>query len=327
MPDPLSSSILAANPTLSIDPERYSSFDGNSDINRFVQQLRFFLPWKYINGQILEVRGHNPNSDVIADFYDHENLDSVTTTVPITSTAYEFASPSSSGSPTQQFSLKEITALVDMRMLSQQLLSREFNQTRFQKRALKHAVCSRLESGLINGSLTTSTAQFDGVSSLVTRGMGQRLNATPNSGLEILDEAMTRIRSHNRRVSLIVMNQDAWRRLLQLQRNHGYAPRFGYSKRLRQRISFYNEVPVCLSDHIATDSVAGGRGASVFLMSFGKNGVWGLLSRKRPRVYFTQTSQPNSPFQAYQAHLFCGLASMTSDALVEVANWNVTLDN
>jgi hypothetical protein len=323
MADPLSSSVLIANPTLNADPERYSSFDSADDINRFVQQLRFFLPWKPIIGQFLEVRGHDPASTVIADFYDHERT--ARDTVPIAPTAYEFASTTEN--PTQQFALKEITALVDVRMLSQQLLSRQFNQTRFQKRALKHAVCSRLEFGLINGNSTTNPAQFDGLSRLIERGIGQQLNATPTDGLEILDEAMTRIRSHNRRINLIVLNQDAWRRLLQLQRNKGYAPRFGYSKKLGQRILFYNGIPVCLSDHIATVGETGRvRTTSVFLMTFGKNGVSGLLSRKRPNIYFTQTSQPNSPFQAYQAHLFCGLASMTSDALVEVANWNVTLD-
>lgn len=323
MADPLSSSVLIANPTLNADPERYSFLDGNDNINRFVQQLRFFLPWRRIVGQSLEVRGHDPNSTVTADFYDHER--SVRDLIPIAPTAYEFASPSET--PTQQFALKEITALVDMRMLSQQLLSRQFNQTRFQKRALRHAVCSRLEFGLVNGNSTTNPAQFDGLTRLIERGMGQRLNASPSDELEILDEAMTRIRSHDRRISLILINQDAWRRLLQLQRNKGYAPRFSYSKQLRQRILFYNGVPVCLSDHIATVGEAGGgRTTSIFLMTFGKNGVFGLLSRKRPNIYFTQTSQPNSPFQAYQAHLFCGLAPMTSDALVEVANWNVTLD-
>lgn len=324
MADPLTSSVLIANPTLNADPERYSSFDGDDNINRFVQQLRFFLPWRRIAGQSLEVRGHDPNSTVIADFYDHER--SARDLIPIAPTAYEFASTLEI--PTQQFALKEITALVDIRMLSQQLLSREFNQTRFQKRALRHAICSRLELGLVNGNSTTNPAQFDGLIRLVERGVGQRLNADPSDGLEILDAAMTRIRSHDRRISLILMNQDAWRRLLQLQRNKGYAPHFSYSKQLRQRILLYNGVPVCLSDHIATTVNEGaGRTTSVFFMTFGKNGVFGLLSRKRPNVYFTQTSQPNSPFQVYQAHLFCGLATTTSDALVEVANWNVSLDS
>ncbi len=323
MADPLSSSILIANPTLNADPRRYSTFDGNENINRFVHQFRFFIPWKRINGQFLEVRGHDPDSNVIADFYDHES--DGRTPAPISPTAYEFAAAAER--PTQQFSLKEITALVDVRMLSQQLLSRQFNQTRFQKKALKHAICSRLEFGLINGNSATNSAQFDGLGRLVERGMGQQLNASPSDELEILDEAMTRIRSHNGKKSLIVMNQDAWQRLLQLQRDKGYQPEFRYNRRLRQRIHIYNGTRVCLSDHIETVGTGGVRATSIFFMTFGRNGVFGLLSRKRPRIYFTRTSQPNSPFTAYQAHLFCGLASTTSDALVEVANWNTALNS
>ncbi|HKQ72981.1 MAG TPA: hypothetical protein VJ810_04580 [Blastocatellia bacterium] len=324
MPDPLSSAILIANPTLNADPERYSSHDGVGNINRFVQQLRFFLPWQRIAGQFLEIRGHDPGAiDVQANFYNHE-----TTTAalqPIPSSAYEFAS--STEPPTQRIALKEITAYFDMRMFSQELLSREFNQIRFQKRALKHAICARLEFGLINGDSSTNVAQFDGLHRLVGRGMGQQITAEPNDDLNILNRAMTRIRSHNRRVNLIVMNQDAWLRVLELQRARGFRPQFIYNRKLRQRILYIDGVPVCLSDHIATRAEATARTSSIFFLTFGRNGVFGVNSRKRPGIYFTQTSQPNSPFKAYQAHLFCGLASTTSDALVEVVNWNVNLAN
>lgn len=324
MADPLSSSTLIANPTINANPQRYSNHDSADNINRFVQQLRFFLPWRRIDGQFLEVRGHDPGSNVIADFYNHES--SARIPQPIISTVYEFASLSER--PTQQFALKEITALVDLRMLSQQLLSREFNQTRFQKRALKHAIFSRLEFGLISGNSSTNPAQFDGLDRLVERGMGQQINATPADRLEILDEATTRIRSHNHRVNLMVMNQEAWKRLLQLQRNKGFRPEFRYNKKLKQRIHYYNGIPVCLSDHIQTRGETGGlRSTSVFFMTFGRNGVFGILSRKLPHIYFTETPQPNSPFKSYQAHLFSGLVSTTSDALVEVANWNVNLAN
>ena len=193
--------------------------------------------------------------------------------------------------------------------------------------ALKHAICSRLEYGLINGDAASNPAEFDGLRRLVERGMGQQLVASPGDELSILDRAMTMIRAHNRRVSLIVMNQDAWLRVLELQRNRGFRPEFRYNRRIRQRILDIGGVPVCKTEHIATNrSSTIGATTSIFFLSFGRNGVFGLQSRKRPGIFFTRTSQQNAPFTAYMAQLYCGLASMTSDALVEVANWNVTLE-
>jgi hypothetical protein len=320
----LASETLIANPTLNADPRRYSHHDGNDQINRFVQQLRFFLPWRRISGQFLEVRGHDPDSrGVEARFYNH----AATTATPqgVESTSYEFAPLQTI--PTQQFVLKEISALFDSRNFSQQNLSSQINLVRFQKQALRHAICSQLEFGLINGNAATNPAEFDGLRRLVDRGMGQRLVATPGDELNILDRAMSLIRSHNRLISLIVMNQGAWLRVLELQRNLGFRPEFRNNRRIRQRILHVDGVPVCLSDQIASNQSSTGLATtSVFFLSFGRNGVFGLQSRKRPGIFFSRTSQPNAPFTAYMAQLYCGLASMTSDALVEVANWNVALE-
>jgi len=317
MPDPLFSASLIANPTINADPQRYSHHDGPDNINRHAQQLRFFLPWRQINGQFLEIRGHDPSAGMVeANFYDHEAA--ATSTQPTTSTAYIFAPIGEP--PTQQIVLKEINARFDMRVFSQQVLSREVNQTRFQKRALKHAICSRLEAGLINGDASTIPAQFDGLRRLVDRGMGQRITASASDELTILNRAMTLIRSHNRRVSLIVMNQDAWVRVLALQRARGFQPQFRYNKRLRQRILHIDGIPVCLSDHIETTST---QTTSIYFMSFGRNGVFGILSRKRPNIYFTLTSHQDAPFQVWQGQLYCAVASASSDALVELTNWSV----
>jgi hypothetical protein len=100
-------------------------------------------------------------------------------------------------------------------------------------------------------------------------------------------------------------------------------PEFRFNRQ-HKRIHQYNGVPVCLSDHIATNqSSTGTATTSVFFLSFGRNGVFGLQSRRRPGIFFSRTSQQNAPFTAWQAQLYCGFACMTSDALVELANWPV----
>lgn len=324
----ISSNILIANPTLDAHPERYSSHDGATNINRFAQQLRFFLPWVKIEGQIYEVRGHDPSVfKVAADFYDH-----AATTIPTITSEYPYefddVPPNvSTPGPSKQLSLKEIVARFDSRDFAQNLLSRQFNQIEFQKRALKHAILSRLEYGLIRGNATAAAAQFDGLDRLVALGLGQSITAAAADELNILNVAMTRIRSHNRRVDLIVMNQDAWLRVLHLQRARGFAPQFRMCRKLRQRILHIDGVPVCLSDHIPTTDVAGGAKTShVYFLSLGKpNGVFGLLSRRKPSIFFTKTSLDTSPFHSYEAHMYCALASTTTDALVKVADWTVTL--
>lgn len=316
---PISSSSLLANPTIDANPSRFSHHDGN-DINRVVHQLRFFLPWRRINGQFLDIRGHDAGAPLTASFYNHD-LGTTQTLPEIPATFYQFANPDEV--PSQRFDLKEINARFDSRNFSQQILSREFNQNAFQKQALKLAICSQLEFGLINGNSESNPAQFDGFHRLVEREVGQVLEADTNDGLNIFNRAMARVRSHNRKTSLIVMNQRAWVKTLELQRQSGFAPVFKPNRNLKQRILHIDGIPVCLSDHIATTN----NRASVFLLSFGKNGVYGLLSRSKPGIFFSRTSQANSPFIAYQAQLYCGLASTTSDALVEITNWNVNLDD
>ena len=324
---PFLSDLLIANPTLDANPSRYSSHDGGSNINALVQQFRFFLNWHRIEGQLLEVRGHLPSAtEVNAQFYDHTAT--TTTPAPISAQgAYQFAAPSAAAGPSAQLALKEITARFDSRTFSQMLLSKQFDQVAFQKRALKHAICSRLEFALINGNAQTTPAEFDGLRRLVQLGLGQRVTAAAGDQLNILDDTMTRVRAHNRRCNLIVMNQDAWQRVLNLQRERGFRPQFRWSRKLRQQQLQLNGVPVCLSDHIATQRTSPTlQTTSVFFLSAGKpNGVFGIVSKQRSRVFFTRTSRQDEPFQSYQAHLFCGLASASSDALVELANWNVTL--
>jgi hypothetical protein len=324
---PISSDLLISNPTLDANPSRYSTFDGEGNINAFVAQFRYFLSWSKIDGQFLNIRGHLPHaSEVVAEFYDHESISP--TLVPIRAqAAYQFAPPSSTPGPSADIPLKEITARFDSRTFSQLLLSRQFDQVAFQKRALKHAICARLESGLINGNPEENPAEFAGLFRLVEMGLGQRITASQGDQLNILDEAMTRIRAHNRRCNLIVMNQNAWQRVLNLQRSRGFHPQFLRSRKLRQPQLLLNGVPVCLTDHIPTQSVTPTQQTtSIFFLALGRpNGVFGIVSRKRPRIFFTRTTRQDEPFQSYQAHLFSALASATSDALVELANWNVAL--
>lgn len=321
---PLSSATLVANPTLNASPSRYSQFDVRN-INRFAQQFRFFLKWYKIRGQFLEVRGHQPatSNPVLAEFYDHAAA--ATTPVPITADEpYVWAEPPTSPTitgPTQQLGLAEIVSRFDSRDFSAALLSKQYNQIKFQKRAMRWAILSRLEAGLINGNVGGAAPQeFNGLRRLVEIGLGQDLDAGGTGELNVINEGMTMIRSHRRRVDLLLCNQDAWRKILDLQRDKGFRPQFRWNKRLRQRILYVDGVPVALSDHITTEASSGN--TSIFLLSLRKpNGVFGLRSRKYPKIRITKTSLETAPFKSYEAHFWCGLASTTGDALVEIQNW------
>jgi hypothetical protein len=330
MAELLSSALLAANPSLNANPRRYSSLDSDN-LNRVIGQLRLFLGWKGIDrGSVYIVLGHDQTSSgVNAQFYDHE---STSAPPPILETTYQFAPLLAA--PTQQYSLKELTALFDIRMFTQQLLQRNINLTRFMKRATAFAICNLLESALINGDESSNPAEFNGLRALVARSMGRQIAASPADGLEALDEAMLDIRSRAGRCDLIVMNTRAVRQLLLLQRQQGYRPRFRRSRRLGGvKVPLYNGVPVCRTDHIATGTDGT---TSVFFLTRGKNGVYGILSRRlgrktskgkrraRPQgIHFTRVYGNTEPVHSYQAHLYSGLVCETNDGLIELTNWSV----
>lgn len=332
MAENISSVSLIANPTLNANPRRYSSED-TDNVNRVIGQLRMFLPWKPIRyGQRYLVLGHEGSrSAVNADFYDHES----STVSPVPETLYEFAAPPNA--PSREYALKEIATHFDVRLISQQLLQRNINFTRFMKRACAFAICNRLEDALINGDSTTNPGEFDGLRRLVDIGMGRQINASPGDGLDALDEAMFDIRSRAGRCDLIVMNTLAVRRLLQLQRDSGFRPIIRQSRKLRgSRIAIYNGVPVIRSDHIPTSTNGT---TSVFFLTRGQNGVYGIIPRRRVRIRrgkkrgrvvwrpsgirFTAVVNSADPTRAYQARLFAACVSETNDGLIELANWNV----
>lgn len=315
-----SNATLVANPTIDAHPYRYGAADGPRNPNRFAQQLRYYLRWRPINGQVLEVRGHDPRATgIIADFYDHSAVGSTIPTVP--SRAYQFAEPTPDSGPSQQIALREIVGRFDISYLTQDLLSRQVPQIKFYLRNLKLNVITRLEDALINGDGSSRPAEFDGLNRLVQRGLGQQIDAGGSSSIDVLTDAITSVRSHNRRANLIVMNQNAWRHTIASLRAQGVRPEFRRSRRLRQPVLFFDGIPVCLSDHIATST---GNGTSVYLACRGRpNGLHGLTSRKRRRLFVRRTRREDSPIISYTAHYYGALVSPTSDALVEIANWQV----
>lgn len=319
-----SNATLLANPTLDAHPYRYSAADGPRNPNRFAQQLRYYLRWRPINGQVLEIRGHDPQATgIIADFYDHSAVGPTIPTVP--SRAYQFAAPTRDSGPSQQIEIKEIVGRFDVSYLTKDLLSRQVPQIKFYLRNLKLNVITRLEDALINGDSSSRPAEFDGLNRLVSRGLGQRIDASGSNSLDVLTDALTFVRSHNRRVNLIVMNQDAWRHTIASLRAQGVRPEFRRSRRLRQPVLFFDGVPVCLSDHIANEQLSTGTQTSVYLACRGRpNGLHGLTSRKRRRLFVRRTRREDSPVISYTAHYYGALASPTSDALVEVSNWQVS---
>lgn len=316
-----SNATLIANPTLDAHPYRYSAADGPRNPNRFAQQLRYYLRWRPINGQFLEIRGHDPSAaGIIADFYDHDAIGSTIPTVP--SRAYQFAEPAPDTGPSQQIGLKEIVARFDVSYLTQDLLSRQFPQIKFYLRNLKLNVITRLEDALINGDNAARPAEFDGLNRLVTRGLGQRIDAGGSGSIDAITDAMTAVRSHNRRINLIVMNQSAWRHTISSLRAQGVRPEFRRSRRLRQPVLFFDGVPVCLSDHIDNST---GNSTSVYLACRGRpNGLHALTSRRRRRLFVRRTRREDSPVVSYTAHYYGALVSPTSDALVEITNWQLS---
>lgn len=315
-----SNATLIANPTLDAHPYRYSAADGPRNPNRFAQQLRYYLRWRPINGQVLEIRGHDPRATgIIANFYDHDAVGSTIPTIP--SRAYQFAEPMPDSGPSQQISLREIVGRFDISFLTQDLLSRQIPQIRFYLKNLKLNVITRLEDALINGDSSARPAEFDGLTRLVERGLGQQIDAGGNSSIDAITDAITAVRAHNRRINLIVMNQDAWRHTISSLRAQGVRPEFRRSRRLRQPVLFFDGVPVCLSDHIATTTA---NTTSVFLACRGRpNGLHAITSRKRRRIFVRRTRREDSPVISYTAHYYGAVVSPTSDALVEIANWRL----
>ena len=217
--------------------------------------------------------------------------------------------------------MKEIASRFDSRNFTDNLLSHQFNQIAFQKKAMRHAIYSALELALITGTSAVG-GQFDGLSRLAaSMGLGQVVTAAVTDELNKIDEAITKLRSHNRKCDLLVMNQNSWRRVLELQRDKGFAPQFKFDARIGQRILHIDGIPVCLSDHIG--DVAGSVTTSdIYFLCLGRpNGVYGLLSKRKPGVFYTKTSRDDSPFYSYEAHLYCSLVSPTTDALVKLTGW------
>ncbi len=326
--NPLVSSTLASNPTLDISPSRYSDRDGRNP-NRTIAWFRYFVPFKTMCGRFYEVRGHDPaSSGRDAAFY--ENVTTPPDAVnPITAvTPYQWEEPSSAAiSATQTIEIEQLTARADIRDYTKAQLECDFNQEEFQKRAAVHAIWRQWERAAIVGDSSSSSAvgEFDGLGALQQRGLGTTFLATTTGDpLDDLDRAFCAIRSHDRAVSLIVMNCDGWRKLLELQRNKGFRPCFRRHRRVGQ-VAMYNGVPVCLNDFITTDAAGL---ADVYVMTLGgPDGVFALRSDKYPEIWFNQTQRQDDPFRTWQANLFSALVSPTSDSLVRIEKWNTNLAN
>lgn len=234
-------------------------------------------------------------------------------------TPYVLAAPTTGRGPTRALLFKHIASAIDLRDFSTNLLSKQYNYQKLQSQGLRHAVWQFWNQQAILGSSTTP-GEFDGLDRLIALGLGQSVSLSNADPLDNVDQAMDAIRAHDRRVDLMVMNYTAMRKLMELMRNKGYRPEFRMHRRLRRNVLLYNGVPVCQNDFIPDASNV----TSIYFMTLGRpNGVYAIVPKRKPKLFYRKVRVTSSPFISLQAHLFSALVSPTADALVELANWNV----
>lgn len=199
---PLVSDILASNPTLDVNATRFSAFD-TGNINRVVAYLSRCIPFYKVDGQGVEVRGHQPDFDApgpSASFYDEfaDGSPDIPAGIP-----YVFAAPTTGPGPTRAILFKHIASAIALRDFSTNLLSKQYNYEKQQRQGLGHAVWKFWNQQAIVGSSTTPS-EFDGLDRLIAVGLGQSVSPSNADPLDDVDQAMDAIRSHERRVDLRV---------------------------------------------------------------------------------------------------------------------------
>lgn len=331
---------MAVNPFLSAQrlqtafldasPFRYSRQDtgAEANLNRTVGWFGHFVPWVAIPGDRLDVLGH----DILSNGRDSEFYD-LLSTAPVpppigAATQYQTADPDDPAQLQVSYTvlLKQLAADIVVRDFTALAQSEFYDQTDFQRLAAQLAIKARWERAAVLGNATANPEQFDGLAQLVANNHGSVLPATLGQELEDLDRAMTQVIAHGRRVDLIVMNQTAWLKLLFLQRERGFRPETRHSDVLGFEISYYNGVPVCLSDHIPNRTPDDRVKTSVFVMTLGEpNGVFAIVNRKAPGIIYPGTHVPQRPFTDITAEFFSALVSATSDALVQITGWDATI--
>ena len=179
----------------------------------------------------------------------------------------------------------------------------------------------------------TVTGAFPGLQQLVAMGAGQLAVysnfLSASHPLTVLDGQMTRIRSHNRRVDLIVTSQAGWVELLSLHRSLGLTPDIRMASETGQNCLYYNNVPVCISDFIPIDTPVteppSPSTTDFYFMTLGEpDGVFAIVNKNYPDVTMKQTHNENSAFMSYQADFYSALVSTTSDALVRLSGFPLT---
>lgn len=313
--------VRLSNPTIHASPFRYSSLDSGlaATRNRRPAWFGLMVPWVTIDGSVLQLRGHDPSAHGRdAEFYDlrAQPVQCIGATAPYQVVGEETL-------PAANVELKQIAADIDVRNYAAEVLSQHYDQEEFQKEAAEFAIRARWEAAAMIGDAGTCESprpEFDGLTSLVAKGRGTSIAATADQ-LGDLDRAMTRVVAHNRRVDLMVMNQAAWVRLLKLERATGYRPQFGQHEQLGLRVSWYNGIPICLSDHIPTTDDGC---TSVFVMTLGEpNGVFAIVNKEAPGIVYPGSQVPDLPVHSSAGQLYSALVSATDDALVEVRRWRV----
>ena len=334
--NPLVSAARLQNPTLHASPTRYSTLDTTDfgQLNRTVAQLADFIPWVQIDGARLEVRGHDPESDGrTAQFV--TNAGTNMPPVEADPCSYRIDGEGGAGTPASYMvDLVQLTALVEVRDYASDLLGSDYPQAEFQKEAARHTIRKAWEqAAIIGGTIPTPTPPafsgaftglevFTGAASAGGQTIPYPTTTTAIDPLTALDGAMTFVVSHNRRVDLIVMNQDTWFRVLALHRSQGYPPDIRVAPETGQNALYFNNVPVCISDFVPTRVVSGVRTSDIYFMTLGEpDGVFAIVNKNYPDVTIKQTHNENSAFMSYQADFYSAIVSTTSDALVRLSGF------
>lgn len=326
--NPLASAFRLQTPSIHASPTRYSIKDTEPEAenNRTVGQFADFVPWVEIEGGVLQVIGHDTDSNGRStNFFDNGSSQKTPLEGPPEQFPQQYVAAeigeNPGEDPSYQVALSQLGALIEVRDYSSDNLGELYPQAEFQKEAAKFAIRKRWEQAVITGNV--GDGQFDGLGELVSSSQTAAA-LTTGDPLRDLDLAMTRVTAHNRRVDLIVTHQLGWFNILRLLREAGLEADIRTSPVTGAPCLYYRGVPVCLNDHVLHTTVPPNQTpqSDVFFMTLGEpDGVFAIVNKNNPEVTIKQTHDSSPPFMSYQADFYSALVVASDLALFRVSDW------
>ncbi len=313
---PFSAATVLSTQSLNASPDRYSLLDAAKKI-RTVSLIAFFVPWELETNRYVRVIGHDQNT-AGRDAQTYEQTSALTSITA--SNPYEAAVVGGAGDPTQDIEIVQFIAQYDGRDAAQVLLSDDYNQREFQKRAMEFAIFKTWEQMFILGNPSVTAGQPRGLAKLTTDGLGRSIAAAnPTNPMLDLDIGWAAVKAHNGRCDLIIMNEGAIRYTLNEMRTNGVTPDWRTDPRVPgYQILHWNGTPICRSDYIVESEGE----TTVYFMTLGRpNGVYAAVPNRAPGIVYKSMHREDSPYETMQASLYSAPVSPTSDALIALTSY------